>query len=61
MNYLWIVEERLSRRCAWSRCDVLPDSKNDALAIAADYRERAAGWTDWEYRVVKYVREEPKP
>ena len=58
MKVMWIVEERINKRRAWSRCDVFPDSKGDAVAIVAHFRKRAADWTDLEYRVVKYVREE---
>lgn len=37
----------------------MPHSKNEAISVAEEYRERAAPWVDWEYRVAKYIREEP--
>ena len=55
---IWIVEERLSKRHRWNPCDVMPTGKRDAEVIASHYRERAADWTEREYRVAKYVREE---
>ena len=58
---IWMVEERLSKRHAWTLCDIVPDGMQDAKAIAAYYRQRASNWTEWEYRVAKYIREEPKP
>ena len=60
MSFVWLVEERLSKRRAWKPCGGdMPYSKNEAIRVAEGYRERTAGWVAWEYRVVKYVREEP--
>lgn len=60
MKGVWLIEERLSKRGAWTLYPIFPDSKKDAQQIAKNYRERAADWSEWEYRVVKYVREEPR-
>jgi len=59
VSTVWLVEVRRSKRGPWRTVVMFPSSKREAMRTAKVCRANAAQWGDREYRVAKYVREEP--
>ena len=59
MSHVWIVEYRVAKSKRWKRTSeiISRPTRKQAVAYMRYFQSR---YKDAEYRVVKYVREEPK-